>query len=119
MTRDEFITGYLQRSGLEQYRTPEGFDIEGRAYIALPCDCDDEICEGWKMVNKRDHEEFPDRYEVVPMQRALHGQEGWWTVTCNGEPVRHFPAGKRDLAERYATDPEYRASLVVKKLHER
>jgi hypothetical protein len=40
-------------------------------------------------------------------------------VTCNGEPVRHFSAGKRDLAERYATDPEYRASLVVKKLHER
>ena len=60
-----------------------------------------------------------DRYEVVPMERGPHDPEGWWTVTLNGTPVRHFPAEKRDLAERYATDPEYRASLVVKKLHER
>jgi hypothetical protein len=60
-----------------------------------------------------------DRYEVVPMERGPNDPEGWWTVTCNGEPVRHFPAEKRDLAERYAADPEYRASLVVKKLHER
>jgi hypothetical protein len=60
-----------------------------------------------------------DRYEVVPMERGPHDPEGWWTVTLNGQPVRHFPAEKRDLAERYAADPEYRASLVVKKLHER
>jgi hypothetical protein len=34
-----------------------------------------------------------------------------WTVTCNGIPVWHCPT--REKAERYATDPEYRASLVV------
>ena len=31
-----------------------------------------------------------DRYEVIPMKRGLHDPEGWWTVTCNGEPVRHY-----------------------------
>lgn len=59
-----------------------------------------------------------DRYEVVPMERQPHDPEGWWTVTCNGEPVRHYPPDKRYLAEWYAIDPSYRASLVTKKLHE-
>jgi hypothetical protein len=47
-------------------------------------------------------------YDVVPSTRwPLE----WWTVTCNGIPVRHFfDKGK---AERYATDPEYRAGLIV------
>lgn len=59
MTRDDFIDGYLKRSGFEQYRTPEGFAIGDRAYIALPCKCGDEVCEGWQMVNKTDHDDFP------------------------------------------------------------
>jgi hypothetical protein len=63
--------------------------------------------------------EMADRYEVVPMKRGPHHPEGWWTVTRNGEHVRHYPPDKRDLAERYATDPEYRAILVTKMLHER
>lgn len=59
MTRDEFINGYLERSGFKQYRTPEGFAIDDRVYIALPCSCGDEVCEGWQMVNKKDHDDFP------------------------------------------------------------
>jgi cytochrome c551/c552 len=47
-----------------------------------------------------------------------HGPSGWWTVTCNGIPVRHFGPDKKDLAQRYATDPAYRASLATKKLWE-
>jgi hypothetical protein len=43
--------------------------------------------------------------------------KGWWTVTRNGIPVRHFPG--KDKAERYATDPEYRASLVPRKAGEK
>jgi hypothetical protein len=40
-----------------------------------------------------------------------HGPpKGWWTVKRNGLPIRHFPG--KEKAERYATDPEYRASLV-------
>jgi hypothetical protein len=48
-------------------------------------------------------------YDVVPSQDWLQG----WTVTCNGIPVRHFV--NKANAERYTTDPEWRASLIVKK----
>ena len=60
-----------------------------------------------------------DHYEVIPMERGPHNPEGCWTVTRNGEPVRHFPPNKRDLAERYAVDADYRKSLEVRKLHEK
>jgi len=39
------------------------------------------------------------------------------TVTCNGIPVRHF--ANKAVAERYATDAEYRASLIVTKYADR
>ena len=48
-------------------------------------------------------------YDVVPTQGWSHG----WTVTCNGIPVRHFV--NKANAERYATDPEPRAGLIVTK----
>jgi hypothetical protein len=41
----------------------------------------------------------------------------WWTVTCNGIPVWH--CATRETAERYATDAEHRASLIVTKYHDR
>jgi hypothetical protein len=44
--------------------------------------------------------------------------DGWWTVTCNGIPVHHFAPERRDLAERYAADPNYRQSLVIQRAHE-
>jgi hypothetical protein len=53
---------------------------------------------------------IPDKdakaYEVVPASYP----EGWWTVTAHGIPIRHFV--DKGMAERYATDPEYRASVV-------
>jgi hypothetical protein len=52
-------------------------------------------------------------YDVVPSQDWLRG----WTVTCNGIPVRHFV--NKAVAERYATDAEYRASLIVTKYADR
>jgi hypothetical protein len=52
-----------------------------------------------------------EAYEVAPIEPGLHGPpKGWWTVKRNGLPVKHFP--RKAKAERYATDPEYRASLV-------
>ena len=39
---------------------------------------------------------------------------GWWTVTAHGVPIRHF--GDKGMAERYASDPEYRASVVSRRL---
>lgn len=38
--------------------------------------------------------------------------EGWWRVTKNGESFRLCPT--RESAERYATDPAYRAELAAK-----
>ena len=55
-----------------------------------------------------------ESYEVVPIEPGPHGPpEGWWTVKRNGLRVRHFPG--KEKAQRFATDREYRASLVVGK----
>jgi hypothetical protein len=55
-----------------------------------------------------------EAYEVVPIEPGPHGPpEGWWTVKRHGLPVKHFPG--EAMAQRFATDPEYRASLVVGK----
>jgi hypothetical protein len=54
-----------------------------------------------------------DVYEVKPVPPELRGPPtDWWMVTANGKPVHFFAPGRRDLAERYATDPEFRKSLV-------
>jgi hypothetical protein len=39
-------------------------------------------------------------------------------MTCNGIPVHHFAPGRRDLAERYQRDLEYRLSLVTRFIHD-
>ena len=55
-----------------------------------------------------------EAYEVVPIEPAPHGApQGWWTVKRSGIAVRHFPGKAK--AQRYATDPEYRASLAARK----
>ena len=51
-----------------------------------------------------------EAYEVV----AASYPAGWWTVTAHGIPIRHF--GDKGKAERYASDPEYRASIVSRRL---
>jgi hypothetical protein len=55
-----------------------------------------------------------EAYDVVPMPDKPYGPSGWWTVTCNGIPVRHFGPDEKDGARRYATDPEYRAISLRK-----
>lgn len=51
MTKDEFIDGYLKRSGIEKYRTPDGYMIQNCSEkVALPCTCGEAECEGWAMV---------------------------------------------------------------------
>jgi hypothetical protein len=54
-----------------------------------------------------------EAYDVGPADYP----PGWWTVTCNGISVWHF--ANRPRADRYATDLEFRASLITKKLWER
>jgi hypothetical protein len=61
-----------------------------------------------------------EAYDVIPMPEYPRGPRGvWWTATCNGIPVQHFAPERRDIAERHATDPEYRLSRISKKLHDR
>jgi hypothetical protein len=43
----------------------------------------------------------------------------WWMVTSNGIPVYFFSPDKKSSAERYATDPKYRRSLITEKAHDR
>jgi len=59
-----------------------------------------------------------EAYEVVPIEPGPRGPpEGWWTVKRNGLPVRHFPGKAK--GQRFATDPEYRASLAAGKAWEK
>jgi hypothetical protein len=53
-----------------------------------------------------------EAYVVVPVEPGP--PKGWWTVKRNGIAVRHFPG--KEKAERFATDPEYRANLVTVKV---
>jgi hypothetical protein len=59
-----------------------------------------------------------EAYEIIPAPAHYRMPPGWLTVTANGIPVQHFGPAHRHLAERYATDPEYRQSRVIRKVHE-
>lgn len=54
MTKDEFITGYMERSDLDSaWRTEKGYTIPGgNPQIALPCSCGEEGCFGWQMISQ-------------------------------------------------------------------
>lgn len=65
MTKEEFVKGYCERSGvtldwLIQYK------------VALPCGCGDEVCDGWAMVTnnpdaiKTHMELYSPNYHIQP-----------------------------------------------------
>ena len=57
-----------------------------------------------------------EAYDIRHMPAREHGlPPDWWTVFCNG----HCAPNRRDLAERYATNPDYRLSLIRTKLQDR
>ena len=57
-----------------------------------------------------------EAYAVNPTPAKLRGPPtDWWCVTKYGVPVWFFPADKRALAERFATDPAYRLNHASKK----
>lgn len=52
MTREEFVKGYAKRSNKSAEWAPLGFMQGGSmVFIALPCACGEEGCEGWAMVS--------------------------------------------------------------------
>jgi hypothetical protein len=52
MTKEEFINYYVEGSGIIQYKTEYGFNIDGRKRFAVPCNCGEGICQGWKMLSE-------------------------------------------------------------------
>jgi hypothetical protein len=73
---------------------------------------------GLKVKGARSDLRRSQRSLLVPIEPGPHGPpKGWWTVKRNGIPVRHFPG--KEKAQRYATDPEYRARLVAGKAWEK
>jgi hypothetical protein len=60
-----------------------------------------------------------EAYDVVPLEpiRKDRDPHGWWARLCNGIVVRI--AAERSPLDRYASDAEYRASLVTDKLWEK
>lgn len=50
MTRDEFIDSYLTQSNALKLRTPDGYQVGNRKFVALECHCGEEMCRGWAMV---------------------------------------------------------------------
>jgi hypothetical protein len=62
-----------------------------------------------------------EAYEVTHPPGHPHDiPADWWTVKCNGVPVKHFAPDREDEARRYAKDPAYRIELEPgKKHHER
>ncbi len=50
--RKQFVENYAQRSGIESRFSSLGFlDCDGETLIALPCECESALCEGWAMVS--------------------------------------------------------------------
>jgi hypothetical protein len=59
-----------------------------------------------------------EAYDVGHMPAQPHGLPAdWWTIFCNGVPVYHFAPDNKAGADRYASDPAYRLSLVTRFLH--
>ena len=61
MTKEQFISGYCERSHI----TRESFD---KYQVALPCDCEADICNGWAAVSNK-----PD---FIKDHIMLYTQEG-------------------------------------------
>ena len=58
MTRDEFIDGYISTHP-SAVRTQCGFKLGAHERVALPCDCGEDGCNGWQMVNPNDQLDTP------------------------------------------------------------
>lgn len=49
MTKQEFINGYCERGGL-------AWELLSSRRVAVPCDCSESMCNGWKMIPKDDEQ---------------------------------------------------------------
>ena len=81
MTRTEFVKAYAKRVGVSDEWAALGFiEYAKRVYIALPCECDWDGCEGWAMLSNEnilDHLQFraPEKLRAAYCE-AVTGR-GW------------------------------------------
>lgn len=64
MDKEQFINGYVSRSNI----TREFYDEH---FVALPCFCEDESCDGWASIHNTDemiaiHMQFDGRDHLIP-----------------------------------------------------
>jgi hypothetical protein len=73
----------------------------------------------WRMSDPIPGCDPSEAYDVVPLDpiRKDRDPHGWWACLRNGIVVRI--ASQRAPLARYASDPEYRASLITNKLWEK
>ena len=80
MTKEEFIAGYVERSrpGTPSIEaTKDGCRARGNEWLALPCHCGEDVCDGWAMIRDdaesiADHLRFHGR---APDEAGEHIQE--------------------------------------------
>jgi DNA-directed RNA polymerase subunit RPC12/RpoP len=94
ITRNEFIDAYMARSRLgrgAERRTPFGFtNLESGTWIALPCDCDYEGCQGWAMmpnalstVAVHCDVHLPPGHEALVFQMRCARCAATWALPCD------------------------------------
>lgn len=71
MTREEYIHGYAERSGVLDRVTHYGLFIGGRERVAISCDCGDEGCNGWQMVSLRELEWSAEHFDSPRDKKML------------------------------------------------
>lgn len=72
LTREAFVRGYAERSGLSAKWAALGFiDGDGAFLIALPCDCGDDSCEGWAMVGPGSVNSHLELYAPAQIRDAM------------------------------------------------
>jgi hypothetical protein len=77
MTQAEFIRAYAARSHLPADNAILGFIRLGdHVWIALPCACDDEGCEGWAMVSAEGVTTHLELYAPNPIRSAFRALKG-------------------------------------------
>ena len=55
-TQTEFIKSYCKKSKVNERR------LNNLGQCAIPCNCHEEDCGGWAMVNKRDIKDYVELY---------------------------------------------------------
>ncbi len=77
MTREEFISGFVERTGSGARAGRNGMFLGGR-WFALPCACGQDGCEGWAMVMAEMVHDHLCRDAPEPLRQTYLDAVGGW-----------------------------------------